>query len=369
MDEVKQEAETPNNNHKRKVMAGIVFTGLSVVGIVIIYFYLQYIHTHITTDDAFIDGNIHTIASKVPGTVKAVLVKSNQFVKTGVVLVEIDPVDYDVKVNEAEAGLNAEKAKLGERESTIESSRSMLSELQARRESARANLELQEANLKQSHMDLKRAESLYKKEAVSREKYERQQTSYDVSAAQVRAAKEQLKQAEMAIQAQRAVVGQAEASKTAQASSIKQKEAGLEAAKLSYGYTRIYAPVDGYVTKKSVEVGNQLQPGQPIMALVPLEGIYVTANYKETQLEKVKTGMKVDIKVDTYPGKIFKGTVESIMAGTGAVFSLFPAENATGNFVKVVQRVPVKILLDKDTDKEHVLRVGMSVVPTIVIER
>ena len=370
MDEIKQTDEAgQNNNHKRKVMAGIVFTGVAVAGIIIIYFYLQYIHTHITTDDAFIDGYIHTVASKVPGTVKAVLVKSNQFVKTGDVLVEIDPVDYDVKVNEAQAGLNVEKAKLAERESTIESSKSMLSELEARRESARANLELQEANLRQAQMDLKRAESLYKKEAVSKEKYERQQTSYDVSTAQVRAAKELLKQAEMAISAQKAVVSQAEASKTAQVSSIKQGEAGLEAAKLSYGYTRIYAPVDGYVTKKSVEVGNQLQPGQPIMALVPLEEIYVTANYKETQLERVRPGMKVDIKVDTYPGKIFKGTVESIMAGTGSVFSLFPAENATGNFVKVVQRVPVKILLDKETDKEHILRVGMSVVPTIVTER
>ena len=180
-------------------MAGIVFTGVAIAGIIIIYFYLQYIHTHITTDDAFIDGNIHTIASKVRGTVKNLLVKSNQFVKAGDVLVEIDPVDYDVKVNEAEAGLNAEKAKLAEKESTIESSKSMLSELKARRESAGANLELQEANLKQAQMDLKRAESLYKKEAISKERYERQQTSYDVSAAQVKAAKEQLKQAEMAI--------------------------------------------------------------------------------------------------------------------------------------------------------------------------
>ena len=216
---------------------------------------------------------------------------------------------------------------------------------------------------------MKRAESLYRKEALSKEKYERQQTHYDVSVAQVKAAKEQLKQAEMAVAAQMAAVSQAEASKAAQASSMKQREAGLEAARLSYGYTRVCAPVDGYVTKKSVEVGNQLQAGQPLMALVPLEGIYVTANYKETQLERVRPGMKVDMKVDTYPGKTFRGKVESIMAGTGAVFSLFPAENATGNFVKVVQRVPVKILFDKDTDKEHVLRVGMSVVPTIVIEK
>ena len=369
MDEKIQEAEKQNNNQKRKVMAAVVFTGVAVAGIIIIYFYLQYMHTHITTDDAFIDGDINTIAPKVPGTVKTVLVKSNQFVKAGDVLVEIDPLDYEVRVNEAEASLDAERAKHAERESTVESSKSMLSELKARRESARANVELQEANLRQAQMDLKRADSLYKKDAVSRERYERQQTSFDVSAAQVRAAKEQLKQAEMAIEAQKAVVSQAEASRTAQVSSVSQREASLEAAKLSAGYTKIYAPVDGYVTKKSVETGNQLQSGQPIMALVPLEGIYVTANYKETQLERVRPGMKVDIKIDTYPGKIFKGTVESIMAGTGAVFSLFPAENATGNFVKVVQRVPVKILLDKDTDKDHVLRLGMSVVPTIVIEK
>jgi membrane fusion protein (multidrug efflux system) len=131
----------------------------------------------------------------------------------------------------------------------------------------------------------------------------------------------------------------------------------------------VYAPADGYITKKSVETGNHIQTGQPVMAIVPLDDIWVVANYKETQLEKVKPGQKVKIKPDSYPGRVFEGRVDSIMAGTGAVFSLFPAENATGNFVKVVQRIPVKIVLDKDTDKEHVLRIGMSVVPTIVIEK
>jgi membrane fusion protein (multidrug efflux system) len=143
----------------------------------------------------------------------------------------------------------------------------------------------------------------------------------------------------------------------------------LETASLNEGYASIYAPADGYITKKSAENGNQIQAGQPLMALVSLKGVHIVANYKETQLEKVKPGQKVEIKVDTYPGKKFQGKVESIMAGTGAAFSLFPAENATGNFVKVVQRIPVKILFDKDADPEHVLRVGMSVVPTIVIER
>ncbi len=166
----------------------------------------------------------------------------------------------------------------------------------------------------------------------------------------------------------RNVVKQREASKTAQASTIREKEAKQSAAQLNYEYTKIYAPTDGHVTKKSVEIGNQIQAGQPLMAVVSFEDVSILANYKETQLEKVKPGQKVKIKVDSYPGKTFWGKVDSIMAGTGAVFSLFPPENATGNYVKVVQRIPVKIVLDKDTDNEHILRVGMSVVPTIIVE-
>ena len=150
---------------------------------------------------------------------------------------------------------------------------------------------------------------------------------------------------------------------------MKQKDAQLKDSELKFGYTKIFSPVDGYITKKSVEVGNQIQPGQPLMAVVPLDGIYVTANYKETQLAKVKPGQKVEIKINTYSGRKFSGRVDSIMAGSGAAFSLFPPENATGNFVKVVQRIPVKILLDKDTDPQHVLRIGMSVEPTVIIEK
>ncbi len=368
MDEIKKEEGKRSNNHRRKVAAAMVFAIIAVIGVVSIYYYVQYKGVHITTDDAFIDGSIHTIASKVPGTVKTVYVRDNQFVKQGDLLVDLDPVDYDVKVNEAQASLNAEEAKLGEREAAVESAGRMLSEARARLETAKANLALQEANLEQANRDLKRAEALVKKEAISKERYERQGTAHDVAVAQVTAAREQVKQAEMAVESQKAAVRQVESSKTAQASTIKQKQSVLDTTRLNAGYTKVYAPVDGYVTKKNVEVGNQVQPGQPLMAVVPLEGIYVTANYKETQLEKVKPGLKVDIKVDTYPGKTFKGTVNSIMAGTGAAFSLFPPENATGNYVKVVQRIPVKILFDKDTDPEHVLRMGMSVVPTINVK-
>jgi len=362
MDEVKE------TNKKRKKIAIIVFIAIALIGAIILFFYLRYKATHISTDDAFVDGRIHTIASKVAGTVKAIYVKDNQSVKGGDFLLEIDPVDYEVRVKEATSGLSAENARLLELEAKIEASKKQLSELHTAMEVARANLELQEANLKQAEIDIKRAENLYKKDAISKEKYEKTMTVYNVNLAQVKVAKEQLKQTEMAVETQKAVVRQVEAAKTSQLSVIKEKEAKVKAAQLNYGYTKIIAPSDGYVTKKSVEVGNQTSVGQPLMAIVSLDDIWITANYKETQLDNVKPGQKVKIKVDTYPGKTFKGTVESIMAGTGAVFSLFPPENATGSYVKVVQRIPVKIVLEKGTDPERILRIGMSVVPTIIVK-
>lgn len=369
MEAIKTEEGKPNNKRRKKF--GIIVLGLIIlIGAVTLFFYLRYKATHITTDDAFIDGSIHTIAPKVSGTVKQVHVESNQFVKRGDLLVELDPADYAVKLNETASGAHAEKAKLREVETRITVARSKLEELRAALEAARANVELQEANLKQAEKDSKRAENLYQSGTISKDRFEKTMTAYTVILAQVKAAKEQARQVEKELDTQKDIVKQTEALKGSQVSTIKEKEAKHSAAELNYGYTKIYAPVDGYVTKKSVEVGNQIQAGQPIMAVVPLDfdEIYVTANYKETQLEKVKPGQKVEIRVDTFPGKNFQGKVQSIQSGTGAVFSLFPPENATGNYVKVVQRIPVKIVLDKDTDKEHVLRIGMSVVPTILIE-
>ncbi len=364
MEEIRQ----PVNKRRRKIVALIVFAAIVIIGIITVYFYLQYKSTHITTDDAFVDGNIHTVASKIPGTVKNIHVESNQFVKKGDILVELDLADYEVKLNETSSGVGAEKAKLIEVETRIEVSKSKLTELSAALGAAEANLELQEANLKQAENDSRRAENLYKKESISKDKYEKMMTAYAVALAQVKAAKEQVKQVEKELETQKTIVKQAEASRTSQFSVIKEKEAKQNAAQLNYSYTKIYSPADGYVTRKSVELGNQIGASQPLMAIVSFEDIYITANYKETQLEKIRPGQKVKIKVDTYSGKTFWGKVESIMAGTGAVFSLFPPENATGNYVKVVQRIPVKIVLDKDTDKEHVLRIGMSVVPTVLIE-
>jgi membrane fusion protein (multidrug efflux system) len=186
--------------------------------------------------------------------------------------------------------------------------------------------------------------------------------------AQVKAAKDRVKQLEASLETQRAVIKQTESSLMPQHAQIQQKDAILKGAELNKSYTKIYTPSDGYIAKKCVEIGNQIQPGQSLMAVVPLDDIWITANYKETQLERVIPGQKVEIKVDTYPSKVFHGKVDSIMAGTGAVFSLFPPENATGSYVKIVQRIPVKIVLDQGTDPAHILRIGMSVVPTILVE-
>jgi len=363
-----EETKEVTGSGSKKKIALSIFAFMVIVGLTALFFYTRYIKTHISTDDAFIDGDIYTIAPKVSGTVRNVYVSSNQLVKTGDILVVMDETDYEVRVSEAASALEAEKAKTVEIESKIQTAKKQLAEAVARIEAVKAVNELQNANLEQAEKDRARAENLYKKQAISKEKYERALTAYKVALAQVRASTEDMKGVGLAVETQKAAVKQAEASKISQLSIIKQKESVLETAHLNSGYTKIHAPSDGYVTKKSVEIGNQIKAGQPIMAVVSLDDVYVTANYKETELERVKPGQRVEIEVDTYPGKKFTGKLDSIMAGTGSAFSLFPPENATGNYVKVVQRIPVKIVLDKDTDSEHVLRVGMSVVPTIVVE-
>jgi len=283
------------NDFKKKKLVIL----LSIVALVIAALTAVHIingFTHITTDDAYIEGRIHSIAPKISGTVKGANVDDNQNVKKGDVLVEIDPVDYELKVKEAQA-----------------------------------NLDIRKASFEQASRDIERAEALYKQEVYSKEKYEFVLTAYNLAKAQSESA-----------------------------------EALLKIAQQNLEYTKIYAPTDGYVTKKSVEAGNQVQAGQPLMAVIALNDIWVIANYKETQLKNVKSGQPAEVRVDTYPGKVFNGKVDSIMAGTGAAFSLFPPENALGNYVKVVQRIPVKIVFDKSADERHVLRIGMSCIPIII---
>ena len=358
------------------------------------------------------DGHVHVIAPKISGTILGIMVKDNQRVTRGDLLVEIDPTDYRVRVEDAASAFQAESARIVELNDRVEVARKQFQELKYQAESARLNFDLQKtvlkqleadikkaeagveaqtAQLKQARIDIRRGEDLYKKEVISKEKYENTQTAYEVTEAQLKGAQEQLLQvkanretqlarlkqaevdvmkAEATLETQKTVIKQAESTISTQRSMIQQKRAVLKTSELNLDYTRIYAPADGYITKRSAEVGNQVQAGQPLMSVVPLapEEIWITANYKETQLKGVKSGQKVKIEVDMNPGRVFHGRVDSIMAGTGSAFSLFPPENATGNYVKVVQRIPVKIVLEQGEDPGHMLRIGMSVVPTILAE-
>ena len=331
-------AEEQNGNTHKKQKAMMIVAVIVIIGLIAAYFYTAYRKTHISTDDAFIEGNIHIIASKINGTVKEIHVTDNQAVKQGELLLEIDPADYDLKLREASSVVHAEKARLEESETRIAA--------------ARANLELQQANLKLAETEKARAESLFQKEVLPRDRYDRAMTANEVARAQVKAAEEQLRSAE--------------SQRMTQTATIRQKEATAALADLNAHYTKIYAPVDGYVTKKSVQTGNQIQQGQPLMAVVALDDIWIVANYKETEMGAIRPGQEVRIKVDSFPGRTFKGKVDSIMAGTGVTFSLFPSENATGNYVKVVQRIPVKIVLERGADKEGILRIGMSAEPTVL---
>ncbi len=364
-----EEQGRPERQKSKKKIAAVLLIIFCIVAAIGIFIYVEYKKTHISTDDAFIDGNVHTIAPKIYGTVEAVYVNDNQFVTKGSLLTLLDPTDYKVRTEEAKSGSAAQQGRVLEVEAQILAGRRQLAQRRAEIASEKALVALEAAQLAQSRKDAVRARNLYKEEAISKQRYEQLTTNYDVASARKRSAKEGLRKAIAAYATQRAVLDELQSALKYQKSLVKKSEAALEAARLNESYTRIYAPVDGYVTKKSVQVGNQVQPGQPLMAIVPLTDIWVTANYKETEIRKMRQGQAVDIHVDTYPGHVFHGKVNSIMAGTGSVFSLFPPENATGNYVKVVQRIPVKITINPGEDPNHILRLGMSVTPVVIIRK
>lgn len=302
--------------------------------------------THVETDNAFIESHVYSISSRVPGNVARVLVRDNQFVKKGDLLVELDPVDYRIRVENYSAQLDM--------------ARNETSSTYAQVEAAKAAVNSDRARLEQADLDLARGRALYQREVIPKEQLDKLETARKVAAAR-------LAETEGSVRRALALLGlTGNGGKDAQ---IVRKRAELEEAGRNLSFTRILAPADGYITRKSVEPGNNIQAGQPLMALVQLDNTWITANYKESQLGHVRSGQKVEFEVDTYPGMTFTGKVDSIMAGTGAAFSLLPPENATGNYVKVVQRIPVKIRIDASSDPRHLLRVGMSVVPVILTER
>jgi membrane fusion protein (multidrug efflux system) len=309
--------------------------------------YYRYFNSHVSTDDAYVDGSVGLISSRITGTVVKVFVSDNWRVKAGDTLLELDPSDYQVQVNGAQAQL--------------ERAHQTVDQLYAQVEAARSGLKLAESQLRQARIDYNRAKQLKAQGVVSSEYYDQATTALRVALATQGLANHQL------IQAEAALGTNGEDHSHYDRPVVQQADAALEAAKLNLSYTVIKAPFDGIVTRKSVHVGHRVEVGQPLMALVPVRGLYITANYKETQLTSVRVGQPADIEADIYPGYIYKAHVDSISIGTGSAFALLPPENATGNWVKVVQRVPVKIVLDQPEPPNKPLRMGLSVEVTIDI--
>jgi membrane fusion protein (multidrug efflux system) len=403
--------ETPSftRSSRFRVILGIVALLVIIAGV---FWWMS--RGHESTDDAQVDAHVTQIAPRVGGTVLKVAVEDNQVVEAGTVLVEIDPRDYQVAVDKAKAeladaeaaavaaqsnvpitstsaasGVSTAQSGLLQAQSGVDAAAKEIEVAKARLTAAQSRLREAEANATRSRRDVERLKGLLAKDEVSQQQYDAAVATADAQAAAVDTARAQIAEAEAGINMAETRQAQAKASEEqaraalrnaqtgpeqvtatrARASSaqarVEQAKATLAQAELNLQYTVLKAPARGVVSKKSVNPGQVVQANQPLMSLVQIDDVWITANFKETQLDEMRPGQRVEIEVDAYDGKTFEGKVDSIAAATGARFSLLPPENATGNFVKVVQRVPVKIVLNAGQDPDHLLRPGMSVTPTV----
>ena len=306
----------------------------------------QFAKAHESTDDAQVEGDVYPVLPRVGGPVLRVQVDENQTVKKGDVLVTLDPADYQQRVNAAEAALFAAQAQ-------VAAARAGVATAQANVRTAQTGIGVSQANQERLQKDLKRSTFLREQDIIPQSEYDAVQANLKATAAQRATATDQVSGArqQVAAAAQQIAVAQAV---------VKQRQADLDNARLQLSYTTIVAPENGIVSRKNVQPGQVVQPGQQLLGLVGSARTWVVANFKETQLEDMKVGQPVKLEVDAYPKEAFQGHIESLSAATGARFALLPPDNASGNFVKVTQRVPVRIALDK-TDPQHPLRAGMSV--------
>ncbi|HEY2392863.1 MAG TPA: HlyD family secretion protein [Candidatus Angelobacter sp.] len=365
------------------VIAAVVI--LLLVGGIFVWHYYS---VRESTDDAQIDGHINPISPRVTGTVLRVLHDDNEVVQAGTLLVEMDPKDYQVAVDRAHADLanaqaNATAANVGVPITETTTSNQLVAAnagvTTAGRdiESAKAKLNDAQAMYAKTSADLKRMEMLIAKDEISHQQYDAAvaannsaKANVDAATAGIASAESRAAQAQAQAEAAHTVPEQLKVTKAragAASAEVQRYVSALAQAELNLQYTKIYAPVTGVLSKRSVEPGQVVQAGQPLFSIVNLDDIWATANFKETQLKGMQVGQKATIKVDAY-GKNFNGTVESLGGATGARFSLLPPENATGNYVKVVQRIPVRIRFDPNQDPNHQLRPGMSVEPTVFIK-
>ncbi len=341
---------------RRSGLIRIVFLIAIVIGIVVATYYYFTGADLISTDDAFTDGRVITIAPRVSGDVVALAVNDNQFVHKGDLLLQIDPRDYQAARDQAAGQLEVAQAQLAFAQAALAKARVTFP----------AQLAAAKGNLAAARGQLFKAQSDYNRQhAIARAATTQEQV--DTSTAVLQQAQGQVQQAEAQVTEAQPVpenIAQAEAQTRQLDGTVAQAKAALAQATLNLSYTKLVAPQDGYVTKRNVEVGDYAQPGNALLSLVTPQ-VWVTANLKEDQLDRLRPGQKVRISVDAYPDLKLRGHVDSVQAGSGSKFTAFPPENATGNFVKIVQRVPVKIDIDSGLDPKFPLPLGISVTPTI----
>jgi membrane fusion protein, multidrug efflux system len=404
--------DRPRNRRVRLIVFAVLI--LAVIAAIPIY---SYYSSRESTDDAQVDGHVVPISSRIDGTILAVLVNDNQVVTAGAQLVKLDPADYQVKFDQAQANVSAAASQMDAAKvnvplieintssqiktssadvmiarAGVESTQRQVDAANARLQSAKAQLAQAQANNDKAQKDLVRYKELVQKDEISQSQYDAFVASAQASTAQVDTAragvnealhnvdvaqasilqaKARLNSAYVTERQSRSAAPRQQANSKAQldsaAAQLKQSQAALEQTKLNLDYTVLRSPVSGLVSRKNAEPGMRVSAGQQLMAIVPLDDVWVTANFKETQLKRMRIGQEVKIKVDAYGGRTYNGHIDSIAAASGARFSLLPPENATGNYVKVVQRVPVKIVLDPGQNQDRLLRPGLSVDPTVLL--
>jgi membrane fusion protein (multidrug efflux system) len=390
-------SRTASPGFRIAVIIGVVV--LLVVG----FFVYRYVTSYESTDDAEVDGHINSISARISGHVTKLNITDNQFVQPGTVLVEIDPADYQVAYQKAKAdyddavatasaaGVNVPITdvnttnQVSSTEADVAGARAGVAAARQQFTAAKAQRDEAEANDVKAQNDLGRYKQLVDKQEISQQQYDQAVAAAKASAASVNAARALADAAQsQVIQAQgkladadanfrvaqtaprqMEVIRARAASAQAQA---QQKKAAVDQAKLNLQYTKIISPVAGVVSNRTVEVGQNVSPGQELMKVIPLDDVWITANFKETQLKEMKVGQPVTLEVDAN-GRKYKAKLDSLAGASGARFSLLPPENATGNYVKVVQRIPVKIVLDPGENNDHSLRPGMSVTPKVWIRQ
>jgi len=374
-----------------------------VVLLLIAFFVYRYVSSYESTDDAQVDGHINSVSARITGNIVKLNIKDNQYVQAGTVLLEIDPADYRVAYEHAKADFeNAQAAaaaagvdvpitsvstssQMSSTEADVASARAGIAGARQQFEAAKAQRDQAEANNVKAQNDLGRYKQLVEKQEISEQQYDQAVAASKASEATVQAARALADAAQSQVTEAQGKLVQAEsnyrnaqtAPKQMQVSRSRalsaealalQKKADLDQAQLNLQYTKILAPVTGVVSDRTVEVGQNVSPGQELLKVIPLNDVWITANFKETQLRDMKVGQPVTVEVDAY-GRKYNGKVDSIAGASGARFSLLPPENATGNYVKVVQRIPVKIVLDPGENKDQSLRPGMSVTPKVWIRQ